>query len=272
MSLEYREEQEEITEETAEDRPAEPQMVQRATPVTPVYSIILIACIVTVWLVQVIFVPGESAVSGGNLSVALAGLVKPLFWHGDYWRILTSGTLHAGIIHLTFNAYALYVLGKLVEFLSNRTHLAIVFVLAVIGGGAMSIIFLPNAPSVGASGGIIGFLGYLTAYGYKRRKLLSDRFLKNMLFNIGFIAFMGIVIQGIDNFGHLGGLLVGLVYGFLQIPSDLYKDPREVSKVTGYLGYAALGVFILTAVFSILVLTQVIVFEYPEELLKSLSS
>jgi membrane associated rhomboid family serine protease len=263
MSVEYREEEQaEVSEETID---GEPQMVQRATPVMPVYSSILIACIVVVWLVQIIFVPLESPVWGGDISVLLAGFVKPLFLDGQYWRILTGGTLHGGILHLAFNAYALYILGKLVEFLSNRAHLAIVFVLSVIGGGVMSLIFIPDVPSIGASGGVIGFLGYLTAYGYKRRKLLSNAFLKNMLFNIAFIAFVGIfVIPGVDNFGHLGGLLVGLVYGFVQIPSDLYRDPREASAATKYIGLAALGLFILTSIFSILFLTQIIAFDYSK--------
>ena len=72
-----------------------------------------------------------------------------------------------------------------------------------------------------------------------------------MLFNIGFIAFFGLfIVPNIDNFAHLGGLIVGAVYGFLLIPSDLYADPRQVSKPVTYAGYAALGFFILTAVFT----------------------
>ncbi len=231
---------------------SQPEVIQRATPVTPVFSIILIVCIVLVWICQVLFVPQESVVFGGQNSVIIAGFDKQFFLEGQYWRILTGAALHGGIIHLAFNAYALYVLGKLVEFLSNRSHLAIVFLLSVIGGGLMSLAFLPETPSIGASGGIIGFLGYLTAYGFKRRKLLSNAFLKNMLFNIGFIAVMGIfIIPNIDNFGHLGGLLVGLVYGFIQVPGDLYKDPREIGKTTKILGYVSLGIFILTSVFTI---------------------
>ena len=121
----------------------------------------------------------------------LAGFVKPLFVGGQYWRILTGAVLHGGLVHLAFNCYALYVLGKLIETVSNRVNIAIVFLLAALGGNVLSLIFLPEGNSVGASGGILGFLGFLTVYGYKRRKLLSPGFLKNMLFNVGFIAFTG---------------------------------------------------------------------------------
>lgn len=256
MALDYIEEENEGIPDEQEN-----QNVQRTTPVTPYYSIILIGCVVIVWLFQIAFVPDESALFGGQMSADLAGFDKQAFLNGEYWRILTGGAVHGGLIHLAFNGYALYILGKLIEFLSNRSHLAIVFILSVIGGGIMSLIFLPDATSVGASGGIIGFLGYLTAYGFKRRKLLSNAFLKNMLFNIGFIAIMGIfIIPNVDNYGHLGGLLVGLIYGFIQVPSDLHTDPREVTNLTKNLGIAALGIFILTSIFTILLLTRTISF------------
>ncbi len=248
MSLDYQE-QEETQNEPQDTQP----QAARPVTITPYYSIILISCIIIVWGVQVLILPQESAVLGGKVSAALAGLVKDFVLEGQYWRLLTSATVHGGIIHLAFNSYALYVLGRLIETLSNRSHLAIVFILSVIGGGLMSLAFMPgDLPSVGASGGIIGFLGYLTAYGFKRRKLVSNAFLKNMLFNIGLIGFLGVfVIPNVDNFGHLGGLLVGLIYGFIQIPSNLYKDPRETSKVTDIFGYLSLGTFILAALFTI---------------------
>ncbi len=262
MTLDHKE----IDTEQAES--VEPEIVGsenaiRATPVFPVYSAILIGCLILVEAVEVLTDPEHSIMTTSREAILLAGFVKQLFWHGDYWRILTGGTLHGGLIHLAFNSYALYILGKLIEYMSNRAHLAIVFLLSMIGGGILSLIFIPDIPSIGASGGVIGFLGYLTAYGFKRRNLLPDSFLKNMLFNIGFIAVIGIfVLPGIDNYGHLGGLLIGLLYGFVQIPNDLHKDPRLVDNLTRNLGIASIGIFVLTSIFSILLLTGVISFNY----------
>lgn len=270
MSLEFqnKEPQTEEIEQKSEN-------YRRVTPVKPLYSIILVTLLVVVFIFQLFANSSPAIIEGVNNSLFLAGFVKQFFTEGQYWRILTGASLHANLIHLAFNSYALYVLGKLIETLSNRAHLAIVFLLSAIGGGILSLIFIPDLPSVGASGGIVGFLGYLTAYGFKRRKLLPDAFLKNMLFNIGFIALFGISLNYfaqsnpetplpmVDNYGHLGGLLVGLIYGFLQIPSDLYKDPREVGSITKYLGFAALGIFILTCIFSILLLTGIIQIPIP---------
>jgi membrane associated rhomboid family serine protease len=238
---------------------------QRATPVFPIHTVALIACLIAVFLSQLKADSQNSTLEDSGLSVLIAGFVKQFFRAGQYWRILTGAALHAGLAHLFFNCYALYVLGKLIETLSNRAHLAIVFLLSAIGGGILSLVFLPEIPSVGASGGIVGFLGYLTVYGFKRRKLLPDGFLKNMLFNVGFIAVVGIfVMSNVDNFGHLGGLVVGVIYGLLQIPGDLYKDPRETPGAVKIIGAAALGVFILTCVFSILLLLGVISIPYPD--------
>ncbi|MEO8073023.1 MAG: rhomboid family intramembrane serine protease [Acidobacteriota bacterium] len=252
MSLQYEKEQSQTPNENGEN-------LQTATAVLPIYSIILVVCLIAVSLCQ-FWVDGEGGILlGGGKSIILAGFDKSLFFAGQYWRILTGATLHGGLVHLAFNCYALYVLGKLIEVLSNRAHLAIVFLLSVIGGGVLSLIFLPDVPSVGASGGIVGFLGYLAVYGFRRRQLLTNAFLKNMLFNIGFIALYGYFLREyIDNFGHLGGLLVGAVYGFFQISGDVYKDPREVGKTTEFLGLIALGIFIATSLFSILVILGIV--------------
>lgn len=259
MSLQY-EKEIELPQTSVENS----ENLQTAPSVLPVYSIILIVCLIAVSVCQ-FWVDGESGILlGGEKSILLAGFVKQAFYDGQYWRILTGAALHGGLIHLAFNCYALYVLGKIIEILSNRAHLAIVFLLSVIGGSVLSLIFLPEGISVGASGGIVGFLGYLAVYGYRRRQLLTNAFLKNMLLNIGFIALFGLGINqysdkiAIDNFGHLGGLLTGVIYGFFQISSDVYKDPREVGKTTEFLGLIALGIFIAASIFSILVILRIV--------------
>ena len=251
MSLEYRNDE--------EIEVGDAQQVRRVEPVFPLYSAVLIACLIAVSLCQFAVDGMDTIITGSNNSAELAGFVKTAFVKGEYWRILTGAVLHGGLIHLLFNCFALYQLGRIIEILSNRAHLAIVFLLAAIGGGILSLIFLPGGVSVGASGGIIGFLGYLTVYGFKRRKLMPPDFLRSMIFNIAFIGFMGVfVIPNVDNFGHLGGLIVGIVYGFLQIPSDVYKDPREVGKTSEIVGLAALGAVIAVSAFAILLLFKIV--------------
>ena len=228
------------------------EFARQSQTTKPYFTYILLGSIVAVTLVQM--------ATGLDKSIEAAGFVKPDFVEkGEYWRILTGGALHGGLLHIYFNGQALYGFGNLIEYLSNRAHLAIVFLLAIIGGGLLSLLFLPDGISVGASGGIMGLIGYLAIYGYRRKRQLPPDFLKSMLINIGFIAAFGIIAyQIVDNFGHLGGLIVGAIYGFIQIPKDLHKNPRSVGTVTELVGYAALGVFLFTCILSILLILQIV--------------
>lgn len=255
MSFEYKNEEERQINESSQ----QVEFTQQVIPVFPLYSYILVACLIAVFLSQLAS-DGETAfMFGGENSTNFGAFNKELFRNGEYWRILTGATIHGGILHLGFNSYALFIFGRLIEVLSNRAHLAIVFLLSVIGGGILSLIFLPDGSSIGASGGVVGLLGYMTVYSFKRRNLLPDGFLKDMLINIGFIALFGIFLMDrIDNFGHLGGLIAGATYGFIQVPSDLHKDPRVINPITEAFGMISLGIFVFTSIFSILLILQYI--------------
>ncbi len=210
------------------------------TRTTPYYTIYILIAISVVFL-------AELTQPIGNVR-AIVGLEKSLFAEGEFWRIFTSSVVHDGIIHILFNGYALWILGRITESISNRANVPVIFVLAALGGGLLSFAFLPEGNSVGASSGIIGILGYLTIYGYRRRKLISDSLLKGMVFNIALITFLGVfVIPSVDNFGHLGGLIAGVLYGLFQIPDDLYEDPRDAGPVLNYAGIASLAFVFLTA-------------------------
>jgi membrane associated rhomboid family serine protease len=236
------------------------EFLRQARRTKPFYSYIFVGCLVLVTLFQLKIETVESVFAIGDESAQIAGLVKPLVWQGEWWRLLTSATLHGLFpLHLYFNAQALYGFGSLIEVLSNRAHLAVVFLFSIIGSASLSLFFMPETASIGASGGIMGLIGYLAIYGYRRKRQLPPDFLKNMLVNIGFIAAFGVfAYQIVDNFGHLGGLLTGSIYGFLQIPRDFHKNPRAANKIIEIFGVIALGIFITTSIFSILLLLKIV--------------
>ncbi|MBA2621363.1 MAG: rhomboid family intramembrane serine protease [Acidobacteria bacterium] len=235
----------------------------RADGTKPYFTYIIIGCLILVTVFELLTERVASVFDVGEQSAAVAGLVKPLVVHrGEYWRILTAATLH-GIfpLHLYFNAQALYGFGNLIERLSNRAHLTIVFLLSIVGGGFLSLFSMPDVRSIGASGGVMGLIGYAAVYGYRRRRQLPPDFLKTMLVNIAFIAAFGIIAYKIvDNFAHLGGLLTGALYGFFQIPRDLHKNPRFVKRKTEVFGLIALGVFIFTSILTVLLLLKIVRF------------
>ncbi len=244
MSLKYQTEQE----EQQVDEPVE--YVER--PPFPLYTVVLIVAIGAVFVAQM--------VAGLDISIAAAAFDKLAFRIShEYWRILTGATLHGGPLHVFMNCYAFYSFGKIFEMLSNRAHLAIVFLLAAVGGGVLSLIFAPDGISVGASGGILGIVSYLTVYAFRRRRFISAEFRKSLLMNIGFILIFGLVLyQQIDNFGHIGGLIVGAIYAFSQIPTDEHTDPRQASGFIEFAGIGALGIYLATCVFSILLILRIV--------------
>lgn len=226
----------------------------------PKYTVTILLCIGAVFAAQLRVDHPRSASSLADLpfyelknSAFSAGLVKSAFiYGGEYWRLLTGAFLHGFLVHVLLNAYAFYSFGKLFELLTNRAHLPIVFLLSAVTGGLLSVYFLPEGISVGASGGIVGLISYLLIYAFKRRQFVSAEFRKSLLINIGFILMFGLVLyKFVDNWGHIGGLLAGAVYGLIQIPSDAYKNPQEASGFTEVLGLVTLGICIATAGFSI---------------------
>jgi membrane associated rhomboid family serine protease len=198
--------------------------------------------------------------TGLEASILTAGFDKPAFLaNHEYWRILTGATTHGGIMHVAMNCYALFSFGKIFEMLSNRAHLALVFLLSAIGGGILSLIFVPDGISVGASGGIVGLVSYLAIYAFRRKRFISYEFRKSLLVNIGFILVFGLILfQVVDNFGHIGGLITGAVYGLLQIPSDEQTDLHEAGPALEFAGLAAIGVYIAACSFSILLILRIV--------------
>ncbi|MEO6049982.1 MAG: rhomboid family intramembrane serine protease, partial [Pyrinomonadaceae bacterium] len=104
-----------------------PDAAPAQTPL-PLYTLLLIVAIVVVALTQF--------ATSLETSIAAAGFDKAAFIaNHEYWRILTGATTHGSILHVAMNCYAFYSFGKIFEMLTNRAHLAIVFLLSAIGGG-----------------------------------------------------------------------------------------------------------------------------------------
>jgi rhomboid protease GluP len=130
--------------------------------------------------------------------------------YGEYYRIITAGFLHGDIIHLALNMYALYVIGRQMESFLGKTKYITVYFVSLIMGSLLSMA-LSNYASVGASGAIFGLMGSMLYFGYHYRVYLGN-VLKTQLIPLIFINLVyGFVATGIDNFGHIGGLIGGVL-------------------------------------------------------------
>jgi rhomboid protease GluP len=157
-----------------------------------------------------------------------------LIAQGQVWRLLTSIFLHIGPMHLFFNSYALFIFGVEVERVYGSARFLTIYLLAGLYGSLVSFAFGPNL-SAGASGAIFGLLGVMVAYFRRHRETFGDwgrQRLFSLLGVAGFNLVLGFTVPGIDNLAHLGGLITGVVLGWLLVPEyELKVDERGLPYV-----------------------------------------
>ena len=143
----------------------------------------------------------------------------PLTISGQWWRLLTCVFLHAGLLHIGFNMWCLWDLGRLAESVYGHWTFALVYLICGLGASLTSLIWNPVVLSVGASGAIFGIAGALVASFYLGEFSLPRAALSGTLHSVvvfvGYNLFFGAVMAGTDNAAHVGGLLMGLLLGAL---------------------------------------------------------
>lgn len=132
-------------------------------------------------------------------------LVPGLVHAGEWWRIVTSGFLHIGPIHLLVNMLALWVLGRDLETVLGRGRFLAVYLVALLGGtAAVMLFYAPNQAVAGASAAVFGLMGGLAVV-LRRLRIPMGQVVGVILMNV----VISLVIPGISLIGHLGGLVVG---------------------------------------------------------------
>ena len=147
---------------------------------------------------------------GASFAPAIAG--------GESWRLLSALFLHGGLLHLLFNLAALLEIGRRVERRSGTLPALVIFVLAGAWGFLLSLLWQPEAISVGASGGIFGLLGAwasgeLRELGHAPPGRQRTRHRIGVLLGLLLALGLGLLLPNVDNAAHLGGLVVGLGLG-----------------------------------------------------------
>lgn len=147
--------------------------------------------------------------SGANAGIALdLGLFGPAVADGQWYRIVTSAFVHAGLIHLLFNMIVLWWLGGALERYAGSLRFGSIYLASVVWGAAGALLFAPNALTVGASGGVYGLMAALLVLERQQGiSLLGSSVGVFLLLNLA-ITF---IIPGISIGGHLGGLLGGFL-------------------------------------------------------------
>jgi rhomboid protease GluP len=152
---------------------------------------------------------------------------------GQVWRFMTPVLLHASIPHILFNMYALVAFGSGLEQHFGHWRFLALYLLGGFAGNVLSFL-LSSGYSVGASTAIFGLVGAEGIFLYQNRALLGRQFgraIGNVLFIVAVNLFMGLT-PGIDNWGHIGGLLGGLVFAWFAGPVWVVQQGGALSAAT----------------------------------------
>jgi membrane associated rhomboid family serine protease len=161
---------------------------------------------------------------------------------GQWYRLLSSGFLHYGLIHLGFNMYALYALGQTLEPSLGRVRFALVYFASLLGGSAGALLLQPNALHGGASGAVFGLFGLITV-GYLMRGI------NPLSTPLGFVLLINVFLSfrpGISFGGHLGGAVAGALCALAVVAPAHRKVPVWATYVVP-IGVAALSVAVSVA-------------------------
>lgn len=198
------------------------------------------------------------ALIGANIVVAVLGAVQgglgagqPDHWTyryglngwavdlGDWYRIITSGFLHDGILHLGFNMWALWMIGPYLEQLLGRGRFGALVAASLLGGSFGVLMLSPLSLTVGASGMVFGLFGGVAVV---QRAMGLDVWRSGIGTLLGVNLLLTFLLPGISVGGHLGGLIIGSLVTAMMVNLDRARVPQWLG--TGVALLAAAGLFL----------------------------
>lgn len=192
--------------------------------------------------------------SEGSLFLLGATGTLPIGYFGRWWTLFTASFLHGGILHILFNMMALYQLAPFVLSEYGFYRFCGIYVLTGVAGFFLS--YLAGVPfTIGASASICGLIGAILYYGKSRGGFYGEAiFRQAMGWVVGLVLF-GLIVPGINNWAHGGGLLAGIAVGFILG----YEDRSEETGFHRMVGMICLvttvAMLILNLVRAIFILT-----------------
>ena len=138
----------------------------------------------------------------------------PFIAMGQWWRLVTAGFLHGGLLHILMNSWAMFDLGANVEEVYGASRMLVIYFVSSVFGFYVSAMWAPG-PSVGASAAVFGLIGAMIAVGVRHRGAMGSA-IKGMYMRWAIYGLLfGLLMPGIDNAAHLGGIAAGFGVGYL---------------------------------------------------------
>ena len=196
--------------------PPQPRPVPVSMPASsPRVTYVILGITVVAYLLQLL----SQYIYGYDLAVGLGAKANDAIRAGQLWRFFTPMLLHGSIMHIAFNMYALNAFGAGLERRYGHGRFLLLYVLGGFAGTVFSFLF-SSAYSIGASGAIFGLIGAEGIFLFQNRKLFGaqvGRAINNVVFVVAINLFLGLQ-PGIDNWGHIGGLMGGLIFAWFAGP------------------------------------------------------
>ena len=169
----------------------------------------------------------------------------PLVKNGEIFRLVACMFLHAGIIHIALNMYSLFIVGPRVEDFFGKWKYLLIYFISGISASLLSIGLNDTVISVGASGAIFGLFGALLYFGYSYRGYIGTMIRSQIVPIVLYNLLMGFFIPGIDMWGHIGGLIGGiLTANMLGTIENKKYNPSNIFMFIIYFGFLIyLGIF-----------------------------
>lgn len=139
----------------------------------------------------------------------------PAIVHGQWWRLITAGFLHGGLIHIGMNSWVLYDLGAQVEEAYGTARFLVIYFVTSVAGFFASMIVMPNTPSIGASAALFGLIGVMIALGARSRSSFGQAMRAFYIRWAIYGLLMGFIMSHVDNAAHIGGLAAGFAMGYV---------------------------------------------------------
>jgi rhomboid protease GluP len=223
----------------------------------PVVTYTILVVTVVVFILQL----ASQYIYGWDLVAFFAEKINELILEGQVWRLITPVLVHGSYVHIGFNMYALYIFGRSLEPFYGSGRLILLYLVSGFAGVVASFVFI-QAPSLGASTAIFGLLGAQGVFAYQHQKVFGQQ-AKKVLRNIVYIAIVNFILglyPGIDNWGHFGGLIGGLmvawfggpVYQVFRTSTDLRLEDQRGTRefVLAVLGTALVFGLVVVGVFA----------------------
>ena len=165
--------------------------------------------------------------------------------NGEIYRLVSYMFLHAGIMHILLNMYSLYIVGTKVEDFFGKWKYLLIYFISGISGGLLSIGLSQDTISVGASGAIFGLFGALIYFGYSYRGYIGSMIRSQIIPIVVYNLLIGFFIPGIDMWGHVGGLIGGILTANVlgTIENKEYKISNIVLLVRYFAFLVYLGIY-----------------------------